>query len=579
MVKVKSWYGTCLLILVLGLVLSACGGGSGADTADPAAESPPAETQTPAEEASEGIFEAEDMSLNPTAAQQRTDTIIVGMTAPKGVFNWLFYQTSYDNYVNRLIFDTLLEVDVDGTFKESLAEKVDVSEDGLKYTFHLKPGVKYSDGTPVTMKDYLFVMKVLHDPAYDGEHDMLSINIAGGKEYFEGDAQDISGIKIIDDLTAEVTVTEPNAATRDVLGDVVLIPEAYYGKGYKKGNLDSIKALSDKPIGSGQYTLKQYVPGQQVVLESNPDYFRGAPKTKNVIYKTTTDGTNLSMLQTGETDMDNVTVTEDNVEELKSFGFLNVHIMPTNGYGYIAFNHNDEKFQDLKVRQALTIGLNRDEIVQGVYGPYANVINIPQSTESWAYTDEGIEKYEFDMEKAKQLLDEAGWTVGADGIREKDGKKFKINFSATADNPVVDSLLPIMTNNYKELGIDLAAETLDFNAIMDKKDTGNFEMFFAAWSLEPDPDATVYITNGAQNDIGYSNAKVDELTLAAKKELDHEKRKALYAELYQEINKDVPVIFMYQRRDMWPINGRLSGFELSPFKDFMYSMYSVSTAQ
>ncbi|WP_025681301.1 ABC transporter substrate-binding protein [Paenibacillus massiliensis] len=579
MVKVKSWYGTCILILVLGLVLGACGGGSGTDATDPAAESPPAETQTPTEEASEGIFEAEDMSLNPAAAQQRTDTIIVGMTAPKGVFNWLFYQTSYDNYVNRLIFDTLLEVDVDGTFKESLAEKVDVSEDGLKYTFHLKPGVKYSDGTPVTMNDYLFVMKVLHDPAYDGEHDMLSINIAGGKEYFEGNAQDISGIKIIDELTAEVTVTEPNAATRDVLGDVVLIPESYYGKDYKKGSLDSIKALSDKPIGSGQYILKQYVPGQQVVLEANPDYFRGAPKTKNVIYKTTTDGTNLSMLQTGETDMDNVTVTEDNVEELKSFGFLNVHIMPTNGYGYIAFNHKDEKFQDLKVRQALTIGLNREEIVQGVYGPYANVINIPQSTESWAYTTEGVEKYEFDMEKAKQLLDEAGWTVGADGIREKDGKKFKINFSATADNPVVDSLLPIMTNNYKELGIDLAAETLDFNAIMDKKDTGNFEMFFAAWSLTPDPDTTVYITNGAQNDIGYSNAKVDELTLAAKKELDHEKRKALYAELYQEINKDVPVIFMYQRRDMWPINGRLSGFELSPFKDFMYSMYSVSTAQ
>lgn len=579
MVKVKSWYGTCMLILMLGLVLGACGGGSGTDTADPGAESPPAETQTPTEEASEGIFEAEDMSLNPVAAQQRTDTVIVGMTAPKGVFNWLFYQTSYDNYVNRLIFDTLLQVDVDGTYKESLAEKVDVSEDGLKYTFHLKPNVKYSDGTPVTMNDYLFVMKVLHDPVYDGEHDMLSANIVGGKEYFEGNAQEISGIKIIDDLTAEVTVTEPNAATRDVLGDVVLIPEAYYGKGYKKGNLDSIKALSDKPIGSGQYILKQYVPGQQVVMEANPDYFQGAPKIKNVIYKTTTDGTNLSMLQTGETDMDNVTVTEDNVEELKSFGFLNVHIMPTNGYGYIAFNHNDEKFKDVKVRQALTIGLNRDEIVQGVYGPYANVINIPQSTESWAYTDEGIEKYEFDMEKAKQLLDEAGWTVGADGIREKDGKKFKINFSATADNPVVDSLLPIMTNNYKELGIDLAAETLDFNAIMDKKDTGNFEMFFAAWSLEPDPDATVYITNGAQNDIGYSNAKVDELTLAAKKEMDHEKRKALYAELYQEINKDVPVIFMYQRRDMWPVNGRLSGFELSPFKDFMYSMYSVSTAQ
>lgn len=287
----------------------------------------------------------------------------------------------------------------------------------------------------------------------------------------------------------------------------------------------------------------------------------------------------MAMLQSGETDMDMVTVSEDNVEELISYGFLDVNIFPTNGYGYIQFNHKLKKFQDLKVRQALVYGLNRAEIVEGVYGKYADVINIPQSKVSWAYTDENIEKYEFNLDKAKQLLDEAGWKVGSDGIREKDGEKLKINFSATADNSVVNAIIPIMTQNYKELGIALTSETLDFNAIMDKKDKGDYEMFFAAWGLTPDPDTTIFITNGAQNEMGYSNKKVDELMLKAKVELDQNKRKELYKELYQELNRDLPMIFMYQRRDMWPINARVKGFDLSPYKDFSYGLYNVELPQ
>lgn len=576
---------TVLLIALISSLLTACALGSGgqtqtADSAQSANKnSKTASTSDKADIVSKGTLAATDMSLNPKLAKQRTDTVIAGMNSPKGVFNGLFYQTTYDNYVCRVIFDTFLQVQKDGTYTESLAKSVDVSADGLRYTFHLRPRVKYSDGTPVTVKDFAFVLKILHDPAYDGQVDARSFHIAGGNDYYKGNATDISGVKVIDDNTIEITVTERTAYTKEFLGDLPLMPESYYGKNYKKGHLDGMKALFSKPVGSGPYVLKSFSPGQQVVLEANPNYFKGAPKVKTVIFKATTDGTNLSMLQTGETDMDNITVTEDNVQELKSLGFLNVHIMPTNGYGYIAFNHKEKKFQDVRVRQALTIGLNRKEIVQGVYGPYANVLNIPQSTESWAYTNEGIAAYPFDIEKAKQLLDQAGWKVGADGIREKDGEKFKINFSATAENPVVDALLPIMTNNYKELGIGLTSETLDFNAIMDKKNTGKFDMFFAAWSLTADPDTTVYITKGAQNDTGYSNPKVDELTTAAKKELDHAKRKELYKQLYQELNKDLPVIFMYQRRDMWPINGRLSGFDISPFKDFEYSLHSVQIAQ
>lgn len=582
--KKKLW-SVLALSLVLSLTLAACGGGNNnapaasnnttentsTNTPENTAEEP---TNSTVEEG-EGVIKATDLSLIPELAKNRTDTMIIGMTDPKGVFSPLFMETAYDFYVNYTLFDSFLEVKADGSYVNSLAESIDVSEDGLKYTYKLKPGVTFTDGTPMTVKDYLFTLKLMLDSSYDGESDPLSYNIVGAQEYHDGTASEISGIKIIDDLTVEVSLTDYTALTPVELGGIYILPEAYYGKDYKQGNLDSVKALNSKPVGSGQYKLVDYKAGQEIILEANENYFRGAPKVKNVIFKTTTETTQMAMLQNGETDMNEITVSEDNVEELKALGFLDIHLLPNNGYGYIAFNHELPKFADTKVRQALTYGLNRAEIVELIYGPYATVLNIPQSTVSWAYTDENIETYEFDQEKAKQLLDEAGWVVGSDGIREKDGEKFKINFSATADNPVVDALLPIMTKNYQDLGVEIVSETLDFNAIMDKKTQGDFDMFFAAWGLTPDPDNTVYITDGSQNDIGYSNPKVDELMAKGKKEMDLETRKTIYKEMYQQLNQDVPVILMYQRNNMNAINGRAVGFDISPYKDFPFSLYQV----
>lgn len=586
----KTWWGFMVLLLVFSMALTACGGGNNAaetattnntENSTNTTTEEPAEPTTPTEgETTDGYIEAVDISLNPPAAANRTDTMIIGMTDPKGVFSPLFMETAYDFYVNYTLFDSFIEVKPDGTYQNSLADKVEVSEDGLKYTYHLKKGVTFTDGTPMTVKDYYFTLKTFMDASYDGQSDPLSWNIVGAKEYNEGKAKEISGVKIIDDHTVEVSLTEYTALTPVELGGIYILPEHYYGKDYVQGKLDGVKKLNDKPLGSGQYKLVSFKPGQEVVFEANENYFRGAPKVKNLIYKTTTNTTNLPMLQQGETDMEEgVSVSEDNVEALKAMGFVDISLLPNNGYGYIAFNHKLSKFQDVKVRKALVYGLNRKEIVEGIYGPYADVINIPESTVSWAFTSENIEPYDFSLDKAKQLLDEAGWKLNSKGQREKDGEVFKINFSATADNPVVEALLPIMTQNYKELGIEIAAETLDFNAIMDKSNTGDFDMYFAAWGLTPDPDNTVYITNGSQNDYGYSNPKVDELMAKGKKTLDIEERKQIYKEMYQELNKDVPVILMYQRKNMLAINGRLDGFDVSPYKDFPFSLYQVQIAQ
>lgn len=573
-----------VIMLMLVTVLAACAGGQTAEQTPgetPNTETPAETPETPAEDATknDGLFEAADMSANPGPATSRTDTLVVGVTSPKGVFNPLFQDSAYDYMVNDILFDGFQTINGDGTYSNHLAESIDVSEDGLKYTFKLKPGVTYTDGTPATVKDFYFSLKVLHDKSYDGPSDALSYYIKGGQEYYDGKANEISGVTIVDENTVEVEVTEVTALTKDFLGDIPFLPEAYYGKDYKQGNLDSVKALNDKPIGSGQYVMKSFQPGQQVIFEANENYFLGAPKIKNVIYKSTTDETKLAMLTSGEIDMDMVTVDEDNVEEVQTLGFLDLNIFPTNGYGYVGMNHERAKFQDPKVRQALVYGLNRAEIVEAVYGKFADVINIPQSKESWAYTSEGIEAYDFDIEKAKSLLDEAGWTVGKDGIREKDGEKFTIDFSGTAENPVVDALLPIMIANYQELGIKVNAETLDFNAILDKLDKSEYDMYFMAWGLTPDPDGTVYTTDGAQNRVHYSNKEYDDLMKQGKKTLDVEKRKEIYAQAYQVLNKDIADILMYQRRDGWAINGRINGLEITPYKRFTFSLYKAEIGE
>ncbi|GAV14090.1 ABC transporter substrate-binding protein [Paenibacillus sp. chi10] len=568
----KSLSTMICLLLSLTLILSACGGGNSSESAD---KSTGQNTEQPAEElVTDGLIKASDVSLSPELAKNRKDTMIIGITSPSGIFNPLFADSQYDNFINSTLFTSMIEVNKDGTYKEGIAEKWEISPDNLVYTFTLRDGLKYSDNTPVTADDVAFSLTVLHDKSYDGPSDIIKdAHIKGGKEYKEGKATSIEGIKVLDPRTIQVTTTEVNALAFSAIGSVGVLPKAIYGKDYKQGSLGYMRDLFTHPVGNGPYKLEKFTPGQEAVLVANELFYQGKPKIEKLIYKFTTSETNVQLLQAGETDMDFIDVNKDTIEQLKEFGFVDVNLFPANSYGYIAFNHKHDQFKDKRVRQALTYGLNRKEIVDAVYQGYADVLNVPQSKVSWAFTDD-VNKYDFDLEKAKQLLDEAGWKVGGDGIREKDGKKFKITFTATTPNPVNDAIIPLAQASYKELGIEFVAEQMDFNAAVDKRKKGDFDMMFLAWGLTPDPQSgeNVFKTGGSQNDVGYSNPKVDELFTKAGAMVDTEKRKEVFKELYKELNEDLPYIFLYQRRDMWANNARLQGFDMSPYRNFTYSL-------
>ncbi|SHE92018.1 peptide/nickel transport system substrate-binding protein [Thermoanaerobacter uzonensis DSM 18761] len=572
----KKWLPLVVtLIFILSVFLTSCGK---TETQTPQQSQEQKTTPTASVQDSSNWIKAKDTSKIPEASKTRTDTIIIGLYEPKGVFNPLYSETSYDNYVNSAMFDNLLDVDFDGTYIPSLAKSWDIDKDNNTITFHLRDDVKFSDGTPLTSKDVEFSYYILSDPTYDGPIALSSAGIKGFKEYNEGNADKIEGIKIIDDHTIQIQLEKVLGTSLSDL-NIPVIPQHYYGKDFAKGKLDGVKALEQQPLGSGPYVFEKFVPGQEVRLVANENYWKGTPKIKHLIYKTTTDETAVQMLQTGETDYEtsNISAKKDNVELLENLGFVDYSLLPTNGYGYIAFNHKLPKFQDVRVRKALAYGLNRKAIVDAVYQGLAEVRDVPQSKVSWAYPDEkDIIHYDYNPEKAKQLLDEAGWKLGPDGYRYKDGQKFTIHFLASSPNAVNDALVPMAVENYKDLGIEFVAEPLDFNAIIDKVNKGDFEMYFMAWSLTPEPDPyTIFFSKGSQNRIGYATPKVDELILKGREELDMNKRKEIYHELYKVLNDDLPYIFLYQRNDLNAKNARVVGFQISSFRDFTYSLYQA----
>ncbi len=523
----------------------------------------------------------------PAAAKNRTDTLIIGIISPNGVFNPLLEESQYDSDINDAIWAPLLETGYDGMVIPGLSEMPEISEDGKTYTFTLKEGVKWEDGTPITSEDFEFTFKVIMDKTYTGRFERDNLDVLGWEAYRDGTSDSIEGFKIIDDRTFSVTLDTPNAKTINYFAtDLKPLAKHIYGTNYTQGNAKDLEKLNRTPFGNGPYKFVSYKDGEEVTLVANENYYKGEPKIKNLVFRVVNETNQLLLLQNGDIDIikNSLSVTDENLQLVQQLGFANAAITEHLGYGYIAINFNEEIMQDKNVRKALAYGLNRQAVVEASFGGQANVIDIPQSTVSWAYPDnEDFVHYDYNPEKAKQLLEEAGWKVGSDGIREKDGVKLSLKFLASSPNSVNDALVPIMIENYKEIGIDLKAEQMEFRTLIDKQTeakNGNFSyhLAFLAWALTSDPDASaVFGTNGTNNKTMYSNPKIDELMNSALNELDQNKRKELYNELYKEISDDLPYIFLYQRKNMNVSLARVKGIEgETPYRTFIFDLEKLS---
>ena len=556
-----KWMKASVSVLALALLLTACGGNRSATGPDPADK---AENKNEAGLSSvkDGLIKASELSKNPDAAKKRTTTFISGTQTPEGVFNPYFYQNGWDGNVTGVLFASLITKDETGKPIPELAEKWDTSADQLTYTFHLRPNLKFSDGTPLTAEDVAFTLTLLHDPAYDGRVDISQAYIKGGAAYKEKKAGTVEGIKVIDPLTIQITTEKVTTLALPLLGGEVL-SKAYYGKEYKQGNLDYIKTLHDKPLGAGPYQFDKFIKGQEVRFTANPNYYAGKPAVENFIFKITNNDTNLQYIKVGETDYDRFTANRDNFDQLKALGFVNINTFTATSYVYLDFNSGGKFLKDKRVRQALYYGLDRQKFTDILYQGFGEVANVPVSPASWAYTKE-VTPYPFDPQKAKQLLDEAGWKVGADGIREKDGQKLKLQYLGRKGYNIDDVLIPLAKENFKDIGIAVEAEILDFNALLAKRKKGDFDIASFTSTNFSDPYDGVKSFHSKYNVSGYSNPKIDQLIDQGTETLDTNKRIPIYHDLYKQLKEDPPVLLLSYLKILSAHNARIQGINPDP---------------
>jgi peptide/nickel transport system substrate-binding protein len=521
------------------------------------------------------IIAATKPSANPELAKNRKDTLVVGDMTPSGTVNPLTASTQYDLYLVELTFDPMVTCDKNGNPAGDLAKSWDISPDGLTYTFHLRDDAKFSDGTKLTADDVAFTFTAASDPNYDGQLGSYMAWIKGYNDYNQGSATSLSGIVVKDPTTISITLNQKNASAINSLFQTQIISKKYYA--FNKGDFKKVHDLDLKPMGTGAYKMTAFKPGQEVDLVRNDNYFKGTPKIKNIVCIKTDTTTNVEKLEKGETDIDLVTSNPTTINPLKKAGFLDLQLFPDLGYRYIGLNLKDPLFQDKNVRQALVYGLDRKGLIDSFYKGYGEVCNEPFSQVQWAYSND-VNQYAYNPTKAGKMLDEAGWKLNSsDGFRYKDGKKFTFTFLYPEGSKFYDSLVAVMKDNYKKIGIDVEVVSLDFNTILSKIDLvngkRNYQAYVMGWSLTADPDSTQIFDSsqditGGSNNVSFHNAESDSLLKQGLAELDQNKRKVIYQKWAKLINDECPYIFISQTKDTWAINSRVKGIKLGSFVDW-----------
>ena len=509
-------------------------------------------------------------------------------------FNPVYYSSAYDGYVVDLVFEGLIDLNFDGEYEGVVAESWEYSNDDKTITFKMKKDRVFSDGTPLTAEDVVFTYTVLADPSYTGRYGETVVDMVGYDEFVAGDTDVFEGVKAVDDYTVEFNFKEALRPNFENCGFAIM-PKHYYGKDYTVGDTSSIEALSSSPIGSGPYVLSQFKDKELVYLVRSDKYpDKTSYAIEDIILKFVDLTTDIVELTTGNVDLLAGQIEPQKISEARNAGF-SINEYPRSGYGYVKTNCEWGPTTDPKVRQALYYSFNVKEFVNSFYYDadtdtvLATTQYHPFSQVSWAIDDKilgDMTEYDFDLEKAKSLLDEAGWKLNAQGQREKDGTIMELNIAAMPDHSILDTLIPMWERDWGQgLGIKLNIAYLEFNTILDyviynsDANVDKWSLFFLATSITtPDPHTMYtsfhsdYIGNEQNNTSRYSNPEVDKLFDEAKTIMEIEDARPLYQQIAKILNEEAVMMPVYANTYFDLYHSKLKNFNTSSLYNWVKAM-------
>ncbi|MHB8509634.1 MAG: ABC transporter substrate-binding protein [Candidatus Dormibacteria bacterium] len=456
------------------------------------------------------------------------------------------------------IFDGLYAADKNLNIVPAMADGMPkLSADRKVWTVKLKSGLKWSDGTAVTADDVIFTDQMQANPDLDTDASFDWSELT----------DPVKGIKKIDNLTVEFDLKDPFAPFLAQNLATFIAPKAVYGAiDPKKMRTDP---TNDHPtVIDGPFKFDKRTPGQEIDLVPNPNYWAGQPHYAKVIEKVITDATaGINALINGEINW-NPQMTSGALAKAKTASGVTTYQYPDLAYFDVRFNDRSGfLFSDVNVRRAFAYALDHDSIVKAATEGNGTPIwgDIPPA--SSYYQDSATVKYKQDVAKAKQLLKDAGWTLGSDNILTKGGKKFQADFCVRAGQPQRVKAVQIMSEQLKAVGMNLTPKELDFKVFYKDKakggcgiQTGQFDLAFAGWGLSIDPDDfTIFdssqirpeVNPSGSNYTGYKNADLDALIHAERTDLKdtaaatHAARQADFNKIQKILGDNVVVYFMW----------------------------------
>ena len=420
--------------------------------------------------------------------------VVIGLEGDPERFVTTVWRMRSNIDVMEMVFSTLLVLTEDLDFATDLADRYEVSDDGLTFTFYLRDDVYFHDGEPVTAHDVAFTYNTIVQPGYDGGHARDVMHLEGYDEAAEGSTGSISGIRVIDDHTISFTLKEHFAPVRESFTRVGIMPKHILGD-VPAGELGT-HSFNYEAIGSGPFKLVEYIPDRHVIMEAFDDYYGGRPIVDRVVFRIASTQALLAAWLAGEIHAVPLSIGELAVVEASPHGDPYSFIEPA--ICQIRVNNLSRYFDDPRVRQALSLSIDRDLILNMLLDGHGETVYKPQPPFHWAYSH--AQKPVFDPDAAGALLDDAGWLLNATtGIREKDGQPFEARLGYITDREAFNPDLAVMLQTqFAEVGLSVELQAWDSPTVWPLLNTRDgpmdpevFDLLIASQHMgSGDPDST-----------------------------------------------------------------------------------------
>lgn len=466
-------------------------------------------------------------AATPTATRaQMPETVRVGVDVDAGTLDPRLSRDVTASRTIDLIYDGLVQLSPDLKPVPDLAESWENPEATI-WIFHLRKGVKFHDGAPLTADDVVFTYRSIIDPKFNAPYRAL--------------VTPIQAVDAIDALTVKFTLDKPYAPLLSYL-DVGIVPKAL---------VDGGRDIAVKPVGTGPMKLSSWQRGSSIKLEANPDYWAGAPAAKRIELVVIGDNTaRAQAFEAGDLDLIQSPLSPQDIKRLEADSRFSHAVQSGLGITYLNINTADPLLADSKMRRAIAMLVDQKSIVGKIYEGVDQVATSILLPSSWAYSAE-IKQPGFDIDGARALLAELGWKDKGTGVLEKDGKPLKLTIATHSEDPNRVQTVEFMQAVFKSAGIQAEVQISDWPSFSTNYvQKSKHQIALLGWLNLVDPDRASYgqlYTGGSLNWGKYSNPTLDALLDTGRQSLDLAARIAAYQGAAKVIADQLPYyVLSYQ---------------------------------